>query len=75
MRGGGLILPSSLTVLQKAAVATLCTLWGRLWLGNTDAKSRRELAQHGVLLGPAKLKESGLAGVIYAVMDRPFRPS
>ncbi len=31
MRGGGragLILPSSLNVRQKAAVATLCTLWG-----------------------------------------------
>jgi hypothetical protein len=41
MRGGGrasptltspgLILPSSLNVRQKAAVATLCTLWYMLW--------------------------------------------
>jgi hypothetical protein len=36
----GLILPSSLNVRQKAAVATLCTLWERQLTGNEEDKQK-----------------------------------
>jgi hypothetical protein len=42
---------------------------------NTDTQRRRELAQHGVQLGPVKLRESGPTGVICAMMDSLYRLS
>ncbi len=50
----GLILPSSLNVRQKAAVATLCTLWlgqCKMYLGRGK---RLCSSRDGVHLGPEK---------------------